>query len=310
MDNGAQDASEKMKDCIIGLDAGGSFLKAGVYLADGKFVPGSFMKRQVDSDGDTDTVRKAYLNILSDLSEYSSAHGMRVTGAAVDIPGPFDYRRGVSLMKHKYRSVYGVSLKSWFTDCLGDVPVMFIHDSTAFLYGCMGSDGCRSAAGVMIGTGFGFSLAENGKVLEKAGGGPLVSLYSAPYLCGIAEDVVSGRGITAAYRQLTGKVCDAKEIGEYADSGDPDAETVYRGVGRAIAAVSAEVLAAHSVDTLYIGGQIARSYPVFAGELADGLSAVKTLERIIPVTGRDTVHTDGAVAAYLNRIGGKDESGA
>ena len=43
------------------------------------------------------------------------------------MPGPFDYEKGISLMRHKFEPLYAQDVKSFLQERIG-LPVYFIND--------------------------------------------------------------------------------------------------------------------------------------------------------------------------------------
>ena len=70
------------------LDVGGTYIKC----TDGRQIP-------VHSDGDRMTIASVLRKAIGPMKG--------VDGIGVAIPGPFDYKEGRFLMKHKFASVYG-----------------------------------------------------------------------------------------------------------------------------------------------------------------------------------------------------------
>ncbi len=170
-----------MKGYLLALDAGGTFLKAGLFEGQSP-VAGSFCSHPANSNGTTEEVHAAYTALLAEMRNRAEAMGGRITGVVADIPGPFDYKNGISQMKHKYTAICGVPLRPWFAEVLGDIPVRFLHDSAAFILGAAETDSpYRRIAGVMLGTGLGFALTVNGKPCLTDRGTPLVSIWNTPY---------------------------------------------------------------------------------------------------------------------------------
>ena len=123
--------------CVLAVDAGGTSLKAALAQPGGRIVPDSFLQVPVDSRGSAEEIAGAYSALARDAGKLAGKLGLEIVRASVCIPGPFDYAGGVSLMKHKYQSVFGVPLRPWFIKTLGNIPVTFLHDSTAFLLGAV-----------------------------------------------------------------------------------------------------------------------------------------------------------------------------
>lgn len=230
------------------MDIGGSFIKYGLVDANGVLLPASVGKTATHSGSSASEV----------FSEVDRLVAKTETGAqvAVSIPGPFNYTNGVFLMQHKFASLYGMSLTPLFQK--RGKEVVYVHDSTAFLLG----EGDGNCAGIMLGTGFGFALAQGGRVCIGQDQRPAIPLWNKPFRDGIAEDYVSRRAIRALYKQVSR--CpddpDVKEINERAQAGDMAAWDTFQKTAEAIVSV----LDMYVPRTLYhgrivLGGQIAHA---------------------------------------------------
>ena len=238
------------------LDIGGTFVKCD----DGRMVP-------IPSGGTREEIAKA-------LREAAGpAEGLREL--AVAIPGPFDYRTGLFLMKHKFAAVYGEN----FRDLAGLPPeteTRFVHDVVAVVLGSLRQYPGNLAV-VTLGTGLGFCCAQDGKVLTNEAGSPSTPLYNRPYGDGILEDVVSARGIQNAYHRKTGLTATSKTIAERAYAGEEAALEVYLNLGEVLAGALQPMLEEYRIETLLFGGQISKSYSLFERPLLNGLAGLETL---------------------------------
>ena len=285
-----------MRKYLFALDIGGTFLKACLCDNNATPIDNSFDKEPVNSDGELTHIKESYGRLLSRMKQKAEDMGGYIAAVAADIPGPFDFKAGVSRMEHKYTSLYGVPLRPWFKEVLGNIPVYFIHDSSAFISGAAASHpDIKNAAGVMIGTGLGFAIMKDGKVLENESGGPARSIYTAPYRGKTAEDFISGRAVVNRYNELSDKKCDnAKDIGDMAEAGtDSTAYKVYSDLGVFISEVIAPILKEYGIEALYLGGQISKSFPLFEKTLSEGLKEVKTLKVIEQAKSLDLAHLKG-----------------
>ena len=255
----------KMTPRKVSLDVGGTFVKC----SDGRKVP-------IDSAGSREAIVAALREAVGPLE------GLESVG--VCIPGPFDYRKGVFLMKHKFAAVYGerfADLVLGSTDRhSGLVPESlsfhFIHDVNAPLQGLLRMhpelrEG--RVALVTLGTGLGFSYAIDGEIQMNENLSPAVSLYNRPYREGVLEDYVSRRAILKAYgRPVEG---DVREISDRARAGEPDAAEAFLAAGRAFAEGAGPLLRELGISTVWFGGQIAKSFDLMrpaAEPLLEGIS--------------------------------------
>lgn len=150
-----------MREVILALDAGGTSIKAGILRDEEIIAERSFAFLSEE--------REQMLSVFRQALAWGRDYGPICLGVAC--PGPFDFARGVSHMRHKWRGLMDVPLPSVFARELPGVPVRFLHDSTAFLLGEAWQGAARdmeNPAGVMLGTGFGFTVMQRRRVLVDA----------------------------------------------------------------------------------------------------------------------------------------------
>ncbi|MBR2370814.1 MAG: ROK family protein [Clostridia bacterium] len=301
-------ANTKKTRYILSFDAGGTFLKSGIFKYDGKLelVENSKLQEPVNSNGTKEQVYTAYINLLKANKAFADNAGFAFDCVSVDTPGPFDYEGGMSMMTHKYTAIYQIPLRPWFAEVLGDIPVYFMHDSFAFIYGAaQESENSKGRiAGVMIGTGLGFALLIDGKVQKSETGGPARSIYRAPYGESTAEDHVSARGLVYRYNRdklPTDPDCaNAKEISERASEGNATAIKVYKDTGVIVADVVKDILAEYEIEEFIYGGQISKSFYLFEDSATEALKGVPTLKTVRAAKNIDDVHLIGSAAGILS----------
>lgn len=255
-----------MDGCILTLDVGGTFIKYALMLQTGEPVADTVAQAPAGSGLQTADALEAFREVVRAADRLARARGLRIEGVAIAFPGPFDYDRGIPLMEHKFQSLYGVSLTPAVNAALPGVPVVYLHDSTAFLLGEAvygAARGVYNPAGIMLGTGLGFACMRDGRVCVLNDQRPAVRIWNRPYRDGIVEDVLSARGISARYRALTGEERSAKEIAQLADAGQAEAIAVYRETGELIREILGPVLEDLKSGMLVVGGQVARSARLF-----------------------------------------------
>ena len=286
-----------MKKALLALDIGGTFLKTCLCDREGTPLPGTFDREPVNSDGELGAIKTAYQTLLKRMQAKAQGLGFEIFAVAADIPGPFDFKAGISRMEHKYTSLFGVPLFPWFAEVLGATPVRFLHDSSAFLSGAsMAHPEISNCAGVMIGTGLGFAVMKNGVILQNEAGGPANSIFKRPFKGKIAEEYVSGRAVLRRYNELSATPAEnAKVVGDLAEAGsDENAVRAYREIGENLSLIIGPILRELGTEALYLGGQISKSFPVFEGSLKEGLKDVKTLRIIEGAKDLDLAHLSGA----------------
>ncbi len=237
---------------MLVLDIGGTSIKYALAGPDGRLIPGTAAQRPAEADGSYE----AFLGVLRDIIAEAKAAG-KVSGAAVSIPGPFDYARGISLMQHKFRALYQRPLTLPFEEA--GIPVLFLHDSTAFLLGEAEDSDPADCCGVMLGTGLGFAWMRGRRVLVDETQTPALTLWRWPFREGIAEDYVSTRALLAAAPGAK----DIKSLADAARAGGAREAEAFRTVGRALTELLNGMTPKLGVSAVLFGGQISRSLDLF-----------------------------------------------
>ena len=262
--------------CVLALDAGGTSIKLALVRLDA-LGEGVLDRHEipVSSDGSAEAIASAYAEAAGTGTSDAARRGLSLVGVGVSTPGPFDYENGMSLMTHKYAAIRGMGIRSFIERATGPLPIRFIHDSFAFLLGELASGPwahCLSPCAVIIGTGLGFAVMKEGKLLKNPQGGPGISIFRRPFRDGIAEDHVSKRGIMNRHARLGGNgESSVKEIAAAAAAGDGLCVRVFKETGTALAEIIAPILRENGFDCLIIGGQIAKAGPLLADPVRERL---------------------------------------
>ncbi len=269
---------------MVVFDIGGTFIKYALTDENGELLADTVRQAPSHADEDYGAFLGALERILRDAGKQQE-----VRKACVSIAGPFDFEQGISLMRHKFRSLYRKSLRPPFEKAGADA--VFLHDSTAFLLG-EAYDGVllgRTApCCVMLGTGLGFAFMRGGKVCVNPQRGPAYTLWNAPWLDGTAEDYVSTRAIQGLY----GEALPVREIAERARQGDRKAGDAFLRTGEQLSAILRENISGLGRDSFALGGQIAKSADLLGLE--------------VPVEWQVSRHLDDAAlrgASYFARYG-------
>ena len=286
----------KQKSYII-IDAGGSFLKSAVLNDDGTVHASSYFVTKSHSDNESkEKIIRAFEESIAHGLLFIDEKEMEMGGTGIAIPGPFDYRNGISLMTHKFQTLYEMNLKDWLIETTGihpDLPVVFVHDANAVLYGEQWLGNAKdfdNTAVVTIGTGLGFTHSQNKTVQCNDWGSPFITIFKTQYGQGILEDYVSKRGILKIYSNIAGKIADKMkviDIARLAGEGDIAALATFREAGRILSEVLAGILAEKNIECLLFAGQISRSFHYMETAIKEGLKEVGCLKRISPVSNID-----------------------
>lgn len=281
----------RMNECLLLFDVGGTFLKAVVADSDRRLVEDAEFSVPMPSSGSREEIIGALVTAVTRGAALAEERGMRIAGVAIDFPGPFDYNEGMSLMEHKFQAIRSVNLTEILKShpALGkDIPVRFRHDVNAALLGemsCGNAKGFKNAAIVTLGTGLGFACCLDSVLQVNPYGSPLITIFRLPYGDGILEDYVSKRGITRLYQEMSGcqkNDITVAEIASAAFDGDEAARRTFAEVGRILGKTLAPIFVEKGIECLLCGGQISKSFELFAPALRENLKDVPQLKLIAP----------------------------
>ncbi len=251
-------------ECVLALDAGGTTIKGALVARDD--TVSDFFEIPIMENGSAEAVLGAFAAAGESGAASAAARGLSLLGVGVCIPGPFDYKNGVSLMTHKYQAVRGLRLGPHITKAMPGLKVGFMHDSSAFLMGEMAARpySGRDICAVLIGTGLGFACTKGGLLFENENGGPGISIFRRPFQGETAEEFVSKRGILRAYSRLGGAAESVKEMADLARLGDGAARKAFEETGDALGNILAPILLENHFSCMILGGQIAKAGALLA----------------------------------------------
>ncbi len=265
-----------MPDCVLALDVGGTSVKLALADTGGLPIRGTVGQLDFDAGGTKEEILAAFRQAALEGRRMAETAGLTLLGLGVAFPGPFDFDLGMSRMAHKMPAIKDVPLTPVFQGAAGELPVRYLHDSTAYLLGEASSGaaaGASSPALTMLGTGFGFAYMRDGRVRVTRSQRPHIALWNAPFLSGTVEDYVSRRAIRARYAALAGaeNPPDVLDIACKARAGEVAAIDTFYQAGQLLASILRPVLQALACDILVVGGQIARSADLFLRAVESGL---------------------------------------
>ncbi len=222
-----------------------------------------------------------FVEAIALLAERVLPGRIALDGVSVAIPNPFDYSLGVSYMRHKYQSLYGIDLRSEFSRLLGCPPakINFLNDAAAFLTGEIeqgaGTDVNR-VVGITLGTGVGSAFAINGEILSNVPGVPPGGeIWNVPYKDGIVEEAVSSAAIQRLHYQNTGIWADVREIARFAIA-NPEAKLTFEQFGKELGQVLRATCAVFAPERIILGGGVSRASTLFLPSAAHELAELPT----------------------------------
>ncbi len=259
--------SAEVEPCVLVYDVGGSHISAAVCFKEG-FRLGTVVR----ANHPEEQTSEAFIGVLHWLG-VTAADGIKdVQGAEVAMPGPFDYAKGISWMKHKLPYLYGVNVSEALAARFGwnASQVRFLNDAAAYLLGEVGAGAARGVARVVcftLGTGVGSGFAIDGHVVTEGKGiPPGGEIWNVPYEGGIVEDQISTRALQRAYMERKGQEREVSSIAHYATGGEQASIEVFEEFGRNLGVALKKLLKDFAPDVVVLGGGISRSACLFLPE--------------------------------------------
>ncbi len=293
----------------LSIDAGGTFLKSAVLNSRGEVFQESVTSIKSFSDGPKEQIFRAFGNVVQKAVEFIAMNNMTLDGIGIAFPGPFNFEKATPLMHHKFQSLYEIDLRKIFYSMPGvpaNIPVKFMHDANAVLAGELwkgNAQGYKNAAVVTLGTGLGFAVSSEGKVLQNSIGGPFLSIFQLPYQSGILEDYVSQRGFLHIYKELIGSTdfngITVSDLGRWAETGEKNSLLTFHRVGEILGTSLKAILIEMEIECLLFGGQISRSFSFMEEALKSTLEKTECLEKIDVVKSIDYAAFWGTINTVL-----------
>lgn len=288
----------------IGLDIGGTHITAAVIdKAEMKVLNFSICKESFDSNMPADQVMSIWKKVISTAIENSKIKD--ITGIAICMPGPFDYKNGICWIKDqsKYEHFYGLNIRELLLETLdfpADFPVLFENDAVCFGKGEVFKQQenlSKKVMAVTLGTGLGACFIDKGTSISSGNTVPADGeIYNLSYKDGIAEDYVSVRGLLSHYKSLSGSdLNNGLELYNLAKNGDQQAIQVFERMGEDLATVAIPWIINFTADHIIIGGKIANASDLF----------LSSFNKTIQKSGSEiqvSISNDNEVAALLGAV--------
>jgi len=266
------------KSYRLGIDVGGSHITCALFdAATSTLMQDRGVRADIHTHGERDVILNEFAQVIQQVAgEYLNA----VSAIGFAFPGPFDYDQGICLIPPaltKYEKLFGVNVKAELTRRLAFQGTMhFMNDAACFAIGeyrMGGARGSQRTLALAIGTGFGSTFLADGQPVTHGDNVPKDGmLWHVPYNGGIADDTFSSRGLVKEWKDLTGEtVSGAKELDDLARAGDQRALALFAQWGGQMAECLNPWLLASGVDTIVLGGNIAKAWDWFVPSLKRGI---------------------------------------
>lgn len=265
----------------VGVDVGGSHISSIlVDLMNGSVIERSYAESKLNNQADAQEIFQIWgKNIMESISHVGVDH---ILGIGFAMPGPFDYERGIALLKDvaKYDKLYGLNIGEELKKVLNlpdKITFRYINDALSFAIGETWRGKAaqfENVVAITLGTGFGSAFIENGvPVIEGNHVPPMGYVYNIPYRKGIADDHFSTRWFLNEYENRSGKKCKGvKEIAERSDR-DNTAHDLFIDFGKRLGEFLSPILRTFDATCLVLGGNISRAYDLFGPSFEEVLIA-------------------------------------
>ena len=188
---------------ILSCDIGGTHITSAIVEKDTwKILNETITRSHVNS---LENAKSIFHDWTSNMKSCLEKTDLEVVNIGIAAPGPFDYEKGIALMKgqSKYDSIYNLEVTAPILEGLGqaDLKILFINDAAAFLQGEV--FGCRlehkeRILGITLGTGLGSSVWNQGDKAFDA------DLWNTAYRDSIYEEYLVTRWFVKRFEELSG----------------------------------------------------------------------------------------------------------
>ncbi len=271
----------------IGADIGGTHITcAAVKIQEGELLTETIFRVPYSHEAPAEAILQSWAKALN--KTLSKIDESQLAGIGFAIPGPFDYRNGVSKMEHKFKNLYGLHIPTALNPLLTTkkvLPMRFLNDATSFAVGEAWTGeglGFHNVVVITLGTGFGSAFTEDGVPVVSGDQVPKEGcLWHLPFKDGIADDYFSTRWFIGEYQKQTGTTLPGvKELIEKTNT-DAVARNLFLQFGQNLADCLTIPLQQFGAEVLILGGNIARALPLFGGTFRKGLENADVAAKVM-----------------------------
>ncbi|MBW3467127.1 ROK family protein [Arthrospiribacter ruber] len=271
---------------ILGLDIGGTSIKAGVLigsqLLDIRSVPTPAQMPQ-----------EFILETIAEFIQSYLHHDFFAIG--IGIPGLIDVENGVVLNLGNIPSFKKVYLKDFIQQKFNR-PTFINNDANCFALGEYRfgvAQEFKHVVGITLGTGLGGGIIANSHLYcgHNCAAGEWCSV---PYLDGVFEDYCSSKFFITKYGSK------AKSLFKKAQKGDQEAIKAYREFGHHLGELVKHILYTMAPEAIVLGGSIRKAFPYFKESMLETVSTFRypsvSANLKILISNLDETAIHGAVA--------------
>lgn len=258
---------------IVGVDFGGTKIKAGVITENGELISDEILlptESQRIAEKITDTMKTC----IEEAVESSGLKINDILGIGIGSPGPLDLKQGIILDTPNLPTMINFPLKKTISDHFGK-PVELNNDGNCFVLGeaCFGAGQAHSiVCGVTLGTGFGCGIVFD-RTIYVGSSGTAAEVWCSPYADSNFEEYGAARAVQRFYKNRTGQEFSAKRIFELASNNDQNALNSFNEFGKNLGRILAIMVNILDPNVFVIGGSVSNAWDYFQDSLIKNLRA-------------------------------------
>jgi len=261
----------------LGVDLGGTHLSSAlVDLAKHEIIDKTVCRNSYAHTEESDQILNSWVNNLEQtLNQLKEDH--QLLGIGVAMPGPFDYKNGVSKMQQKMVALYDKNIATALNLKLDEnYSIRFLNDASCFAIGESMIGHAKEHSKIVVltlGTGFGSAFIENSiPIVTRSDAPPEGCLWHLDFKEGIGDNYFSTGWFVNRYKELSGKkIKGVKEL-LMEEEAIPYAYDILEEFGENLGEFIGPWLKKFDAEILVIGGNIAKAIDHFILPMKDSFS--------------------------------------
>ena len=255
----------------IGIDLGGSKFRIGLVNSRND-INGESVRVSINDITEPDQLISQISNSVNSILDANGLTTKDIVGMGIGSPGPLDTETGTILESLNLTYLNGYPMGEKLKEALS-IDIVIGNDANCFVLGQQlagAAVGYQNVFGITLGTGFGCGMIIDGRLFEGSTG--TAGEYGiSPYLDGVFEDYISGKGLKKIYKKLSGDMKSPFQIEEEARNGSTVAMEAFQEFGSHIGDSLSHIVNLLDPDIIVIGGSIAHAYDLFIESVWENL---------------------------------------
>jgi len=285
-----------LEEIKIGIDLGGSKYRIGLVNSNNEII-GDSIRVSIDEIAESDELVRQITESVNSILKTNELIKKDIVRIGIGSPGPLDPETGTILETLNMTYLRGYPLSEKLKESLL-MDIVIGNDANCFVLGQQiagAAVGFQNVFGITLGTGYGCGIIIDGVLLEGSTG-TAGEYAKSPYLDGVFEDYISGKGLKKIYKKLSGELKRPLQIEDEARSGSKVSIETFHEFGAHIGNSLSYVVNLLDPEIIIIGGSIANAYDLFID------SVWKSLHQYIYGISAERLTIKPAVDGELNSV--------